>query len=76
MVNVIRTWSLPFAVMAIAILVLDAALNLAGAGPSVFFAAITAFAIAGGCYVGHRVVSEGKPQLQDRADRRTRRASL
>ncbi|HEY5708559.1 MAG TPA: hypothetical protein VID51_04080 [Solirubrobacterales bacterium] len=76
MVNVIRRWSIPFAVMAVAILALDAVLNLAGAGPSVFFAAITAFAIAGGCYVGRRVVSEDKPQLQNRTDRRTRGASL
>ena len=77
MMNVIRAWTIPFAVMAVAILGLDAALNLAGAGPSVFFAAITAFAIAGGCYVGHRVVSEGEePRLQNRTDRQTRRAPL
>lgn len=67
--NVIRSWSKPFAVMAIAILALDAALNLAGAGTAAFFAAITAFAIVGGCYVGHRVVSEGDPNLDGRSRR-------
>lgn len=76
MVNVIRSWSIPFAVMAMAILALDAALNLVDAGPSAFFAAITAFAIAGGCYVGHRVMSEGELPSESRTDRRTRRDSL
>jgi hypothetical protein len=71
----LRSWSIPFAVMAVAIVALDAALNLVGAGAAAFFAAITAFAIVGGCYVGHRVVSEGEPQLRDRTDGRTPKAS-
>jgi hypothetical protein len=73
--NMIRSWSIPFAVMAVAILALDAALNLLGAGTTVFFAAITAFAIVGGCYVGHRVVSEGDPTLENQSRRRVHRAS-
>jgi hypothetical protein len=60
---VIRAWFKPFAVMAVAILALDAALNLVDAGTAAFFAAITVFAIVGGCYVGHRVVSEGDSSL-------------
>lgn len=71
----IRSWSMPFSVMAVAILALDAALNLAGAGTTAFFAAITAFAIAGGCYVGHRVVSEGDPNRESRSRRRVHRTS-
>jgi len=61
--------------MAIAILTLDALLNLAGAGTAEFFAAITVFAIVGGCYVGHRVTSEGSDFSKD-SDQSTRRASL
>jgi hypothetical protein len=66
---------MPFAVMAIAILALDAALNLAGAGTAAFFAAITTFAIVGGCYVGRRVVSEGDSNFESRSRRRIHRAS-
>jgi hypothetical protein len=74
--NVIRSWSIPFAVMAVAILGLDAGLHLAGAGAAAFFAAITAFAIVGGCYIGHRVVSEGDPRPENRQGQRIHKASL
>ena len=70
----LRSWSIPFAVMAIAILALDALLNLVGAGTAEFFAAITVFAIAGGCYVGHRVTSEA--DFSKDSGQRTRKASL
>jgi hypothetical protein len=60
--------------MAIAILSLDALLNLAGAGTAEFFAAITVFAIVGGCYVGHRVTSEGS-ELKNDSGRITHKAS-
>jgi hypothetical protein len=62
--------------MAAAILGLDAVLNLAGAGTTAFFAAITAFAIAGGCYVGHRVVSEGDQRPENHQRRRAHKASM
>ncbi len=61
----LRSWSIPFVVMAVAILTLDALLNLTGAGTAEFFAAITVFAIVGGCYVGHRVTSEGSDFSKD-----------
>lgn len=62
--------------MAIAILTLDALLNLAGAGTAEFFAAITVFAIVGGCYVGHRVVAEGQDSRLDGGEpRRTHKVS-
>jgi hypothetical protein len=75
MIDMMRSWSTPFAVMAVSILALDAALNLVGAGPKIFFAAITAFAIAGGCYVGHRVISEDTRPLQNRSSRQAHKAS-
>jgi hypothetical protein len=61
--------------MAIAIALLDIALNRLNAGPGLFMAAITTFAIAGGCYVGHRVVAEGDGRLHNREPRRTHKVS-
>jgi hypothetical protein len=61
--------------MAASIIALDIALNLLRAGPELFIAAITAFAIAGGCYVGHRVVAEGDGRLDSGDRRRTRKVS-
>lgn len=71
--SMLRSWALPVLVMAVFIVLLDVALNLLNAGPELFVAAITAFAIAGGCYVGHRVVAEGDGRLDSGDHRRTRR---
>lgn len=73
--TMLRSWVLPVLAMAIAIALLDIALNLLNAGPELFIGAITAFAIAGGCYVGHRVVAEGDGRLDSGEPRRTRRVS-
>jgi hypothetical protein len=73
--SMLRSWALPVLVMAIAIALLDIALNLLNAGPELFVGAITAFAIAGGCYVGHRVVAEGDARLDSGKRRSTRRVS-
>jgi hypothetical protein len=63
--------------MAIAIALLDIALNLLNAGPELFIGAITVFAIVGGCYVGHRVVAEGEGGRLNRSDPRSpRKVSL
>lgn len=75
MVIMLRDWVPSVFVMAVAILLLDAALNLVNAGPELFVAAITIFAIAGGCYVGHRVVAEGESQLDGSQRRKIRKIS-
>ena len=74
--SMLRSWVPPVLVMAIAITLLDVALNLLDAGPELFMAAITAFAIAGGCYVGHRVVAEGEGRLDSSERRKTHGVSL
>ncbi len=71
----LRSWTIPFTVMAVAILALDVLLKLANAGTAEFFAAITVFAIVGGCYVGHRVTSEGS-EFDGDSRQSTRKASL
>ncbi len=71
--SMLRSWALPVLVMAVSIVLLDVALNLLNAGPELFIAAITAFAIAGGCYVGHRVVAEGDGRLDSSDHQGTRK---
>jgi hypothetical protein len=74
--SMLRSWIPPVLVMAVAIALLDAALNLLNAGPELFIGAITAFAIAGGCYVGHRVVAESENSRPDSSQpRRTHKVS-
>lgn len=74
--SMLRSWIPPVLVMVVAIALLDAALNLLNAGPELFIGAITAFAIAGGCYVGHRVVAEGENSRLDSSEpRRTHKVS-
>jgi hypothetical protein len=68
--SMLRSWLLPVLVMAVAIALLDIALNFLNAGPALFIGAITAFAIAGGCYVGHRVVAEGEHSRPDSGEPR------
>jgi hypothetical protein len=68
--DVIRSWSIPIGVMAVAILALDALLRLADASASVYFGAIAGFAVICGCYIGHRVVHEDDPQLDEHAGQR------
>jgi hypothetical protein len=74
--SMLRSWALPVLVMAIAIALLDIALNHLNAGPELFVGAITVFAIAGGCYVGHRVVAEGKDGRLSSDPRSPRKVSL
>jgi hypothetical protein len=74
--SMLRSWTPSVLAMAVAIALLDLALNLLNAGPELFIGAITAFAIAGGCYVGHRVVAEGEDRRLDSGEpRRTHKVS-
>jgi len=70
LISVIRSWAIPFAVMAAIAITLDTLLKGSGALP--YYAAMAAFAVLGGLYVGHKSVAEGR---EGRSRHRTRRAA-
>lgn len=67
--DMIRSWSIPVLVMAVAIVALDTLLRLADVGAGVYFGAIAGFAVVGGCYIGHRVMYEDDSELGGHAGR-------
>jgi len=67
---VVRSWAIPFAVMAAIAIALDTLLK--GSGALAYYAAMAAFAVGGGLYVGHKSVAEGR---DERSRQQTRRAA-
>jgi hypothetical protein len=74
--SVIRSWAIPFVVMAIVALALDAFLERAGVSPSTYFGAITLYSMICGAYIGYRVTFEDEPEpAVRRSTRRARRSA-